>query len=223
MKNSNGRRTRVLVADPQRLPGESLQRVLAARGFDVLPGCPASGEEALAALAAAQPDVAVIDFRMPNLEGPEIALRAKELGYPTKVILLSWFHGTIEIERALDAGAVGFLTKSVDVDEVAEAIVRAHAGESPVFLDKLEALFATLSKRADKAAYELQDLKSLSRRELDVLTLLSLDRSVKEVADELGLSVATVKMYIRKMLAKTGTFSTQEVLVKARLAGLIRT
>ena len=214
---------RVLVADPQRLLGESLARVLSKRGLDVAPEYPSSGSSAVEAATRLQPDVALVDYRMPDAEGPEIVRRIRQSCPGVKTILLSWFHGTREIEEALDSGAVGFFTRSLGVDQVAEGVRRAFGGESPVFLKELEELFGALSKRADAAAFELEQLQSLSPRELEVLTLLALDHTVQEVADEMGIRLPTVKMYIRKMLKKTGAFSTQEVLVKARLAGLIRT
>jgi len=212
------------VADPQRLVAESLGAVL-----NIYPGLaveslyPMTGMAAVNAVVELRPKVALIDYRMADIDGPEITRRILRSWSGAKIILLSWLHGPREIEKALDAGAVGFFTKSLNVEEVAEGIRRADSGESPVYLRELENLFGVLSKRADRASTTLQELSVLSRRELDVLALLSLDQSVKEVAAGLKLSPATVKMYIRNMLRKTGTLSAQEVLAKARFCGLIRT
>lgn len=214
----------VLVADPQRLVAESLGRVLRLfEDLDVVGERPLTGADAVTAILTHRPQVSLIDYRMPDLDGPEITRRARTVWPEAKIILMSWFHGPQEIENTLDSGAVGFLTKSLSVEVVAEGIRRAAAGESPVYLRELEQLFGDLSKRADRSAATLEELSVLSRRELEVLALLSLDHSVKEVAAGLKLSPATVKMYIRNMLKKTGALSAQEVLAKARSSGLIRT
>ena len=213
----------VLVADPQRLVADALAAALSDySGLAIRPERPTTGEDAVSAVIRTSPDVVLLDYRMPDMPAGDVVATIKEAVPKTKVLVLSWLHGPRDIELALDAGAAGFFTKNLTIDRVAEGILRAHGGESPVYLRELDDLFTDLSKKAGDAAYVLQRLSKLSPRENEVLMLLSLERSSKEIAGELGISPATVNMHIRNMLRKTEAFSARDVLVMARFAGLIR-
>ena len=217
------RRVKVLVALPQRLVSEALRAALLHFGLNVLEEFPANGSEAIEAAQRLKPDVALVDYRLVDPDGLDTTRQIHRVRPKCKVIMFSWFHGMKEIEAALDAGAVGFFTSEFDLDKVANGVLRAHAGEAPVYLDDLEERFAALSKRSDKASSMLQQFDSFSPREMAVLYLLSLDYSIKEVAAELHIAPTTVKTYIKTMSRKTDSLSHQQVLVKARACGLLRT
>ncbi|MGH2809898.1 MAG: response regulator transcription factor [Actinomycetota bacterium] len=214
----------VLVAHPQRLLAEAMGAALNGRdGIDVLNVFPNTGDEAVENAQRLKPAVALVDFRIADPDGPETTRRLSAKTPSCKVILLSWFHGMKEIEDALDAGAVGFFTTSFSIEKVAAGIRRAAAGDSPVFLEELERHFASLSKRSEKAAKLTEQFGHFSPREMTVLYLLSMDYSIKEVAAEIQISPTTVKTYIKSMMRKTNSLSHQEILVKARFCGLLRT
>lgn len=179
--------------------------------------------ETIEAATACKPDVVLLDYWMEDMEGAAATRLILKRAPIRKVILLSWFHGTNEIDKALTAGASGFFPKSLPLERLVDGVRRAHGGESPVLLDELENLFRTISRRASHAEALWRRVESLSNREVAVLTLLSTDRSVAEIAQELTLSPHTIKVHIRNILHKTGAASRREAIALARACGLIRT
>jgi len=139
-----------------------------------------------------------------------------------KIIILSWFHGTREVENSFAAGAVGFLPKSSGLDGVYEAIHRAHMGENPVFPERIKGLRAKLLERSAESVEIGRRLSDLSLREIQILSLLSAHMSGDEVARQLGISPKTVKAHIRNILGKTGAYTAREVVSMAVMCGLIR-
>ena len=213
----------VMVADAVPLMAESLAGMLSREpDFQVLPDRPGGGLAAVEAILALRPDVALIDYWMDDMEGQAVVRLVRSRQPDRKIIILSWFHGTQQIERSLDAGAAGFLPKTVTVATVAEGIRKAHGGESPVYLAELEAMFLGISKRTDVAAELWKRMEGLSPRQLEILTLLSLNLAPKEVAERLSISRETVKVHLRNILEKTDCHSYVDVLTMARACGLIR-
>ncbi|MGH2810751.1 MAG: response regulator, partial [Actinomycetota bacterium] len=173
----------VLVADSMPLFAEALGGVLSQQtDIRVLASRPSSGLDTVETVGSLRPDVALVDYWMPDMEG-SAAVRLIRGRHPQlKVIILSWFHGAREIEESLNAGAVGFLPKHVTVAQVADAVRRAHAGESPVYLKELEEMFLSISRRGDTAAATWEKLQGLSKRQLQVLALLAENLAPKEAA-----------------------------------------
>lgn len=220
---SSARPIRVLVADAQLLFAEALGGLIDLHpDMSVCPILPTTGCGAMEAAIHHHPDVILLDLWMPDIEGPAAARMMLAKDSRLKVIIVAWFFGTEHIERALSAGAVGFLPKSIGVGKVIEGIRSAAQGESPILLSELEELFKKVSKRGDRAAQTLTRLEGLSPRELQILTLLSLHLSIQEVADELVISPTTVKTHVRNMLRKTDSRSTREIVNMAMSCGLIR-
>lgn len=213
----------VLVADPQLLLAEALGGMLALQpDLSVCANHPTSGYEALATAAQDKPDVVLLEYWMPDIEGPAAARMMLSAAPDLKVIVLAWFYGIEQIEKSLAAGAVGFLPKSIGVEKVIEGIRSAALGESPIFLGELDELFKKVSRKADQAASVFTRLEGLSARELQILTMLSIHLSVAEVAEKLYISPTTVKTHIRNMLKKTDARSTREIVNMAISCGLIR-
>ena len=191
--------------------------------IDVLAPRPGRGIDAFEAAVELRPDVMLLDYWMDDMEGAAAAHLIRHRRPAAKIIITSWFHGTREIEASLDAGAVGFFPKTLSVAQVAEGILRAHAGESPVFLKELEEMFLAISKRTHQAADTWALLEGLSRRQIEIITLLSMNLTAKEVAKRLSISPQTVKVHLRNVLEKTGAHSYVDVVTMARACGLIRT
>ena len=214
---------RVLIADSQRLVADSLAEALGNQpDLAVFADRPLTAGEAIDVCLRRHPAVALIDYWMPDMEGPAATRIILAKRPDQKVILLSWFHSPGHIESALDAGAVGFFPKSLTLVNVAEGIRRAHAGESPVFLKELESLFKTISGRIGASTTRFKRLEGLTKRELELLALFSLHLSADEVAQHLSISPTTVKAHVRHILVKTGAHSTREVVNLAIASGLIR-
>jgi len=214
---------RVLVADSQLLFAQSLGEALSRRGFSVPDEHPVTGPRALEAIATHSPDIVLLDYWMAEIEGPAVTALSVERNSGVKIILLSWFHGDREIERALSCGAVGFLPKSVPIDDVVEAVRWAYAGQSPVFPDELHELVDKLKARGDGTRDAWRRLGTLTPRELEILQLLALGRPIAEAADGLSISARTLRTHINNILVKTETHSQMEALSLARTHGLIQT
>jgi len=213
----------VLVADSMPLVTDSLALALGAfEGLFVLPDRPATGLSAIEAVAQAQPAVALIDYWMPDMEGAAVASLIASRRHKTKVIMMSWFFGTREIQNSLDAGAVGFFPKTLSVGRVAEGILRAQAGESPVYLNELDEVFRNLSQRSAASAEAWARLEGLTNREVQILAFLATDLTVEDIGKQLAISPQTVRVHIRNLVAKTNTGSYKETLNLARRCGLIR-
>jgi len=222
-RTGGSHKIRVLVADSQRLVADSLADALGHQpGLGVFEDRPATAAEAIDACVRRHPAVALIDYWMPDMEGPAATQMILAKRPEQKIILLSWFHSPGHIDSAFNAGAVGFFPKSLTLKKVAEGIRRAHGGESPVYLKELETLFKTISGRIDDSGAKFKRLEGLTKRELELIALFSLHMSADEVADELSISPTTVKAHVRHILVKTGAHSTREVVNLAISSGLIR-
>lgn len=212
----------VLIADSQRLFAEALGDALSLRpDLDVIAERPTSGPETVEAVLSLKPDVTLIDYWMASMEGAAVTARIVARLPEAKVILLSWFHGTREVKHALTAGAVGFLPKSVQVEDVAEAIRWAHAGQAPVYPEELEKLVRNISVRDEQATEAWRRLAKLTPREVQILELLAYGQPIAQVARKLEITPATLRTHIHKILDKTGTGSQIEALSLARRYGLI--
>lgn len=212
----------MLIADAQVLFSDALAIALGCcEGLEILPDLPTEGRKAVAMAIADKPDIILVDYWMPEMDGPAVARTLAVQATETKVMHLSWFHGPIQIQESLASGAVGFLPKSVRVSLVAEAIVRAQAGESPVFEEQLQGLARTIATRQQYLADMQTRLASLTPRQLEILRLVGAGLMVTDVAKRLGLREGTVRTHIHNILDKTGARSQLEAVALARDEGLI--
>jgi len=213
----------VLVADAMPLVADALRLALA--GFDDLnpiDECPASGLDLIDAAVATKAQMVLVDYWMPDMEGAAATRLILAQRPECKVIVMSWFYGTREIENSLDAGAVGFFPKTLKVERLADGLRRAQAGESPVFLDELEKVFRNLGKRSAQASEVWAIMKTFTTRELAVISLLGTDMSVEDVAKFLKISPNTVRVHMHNLVVKAKTGSYREVILMARQCGVIR-
>lgn len=214
--------TLVVIADAQYLFAESLATALTERaGLKVVPDHPNRGSDVLTLVASERPDVALVDYWLPDMDGPSVIGQLRARAPATKVITLSWFHGRREVQQALHNGAVGFLPKGVRVDQVAEAIARAQDGEDPVFAEELTKLVRTITARNNALGDIAQRFAVFTPRELDVLQLIAAGLSARMIARRLDIREATVRTHITRILAKTEAGSQLEVVAMARDQGLV--
>jgi DNA-binding NarL/FixJ family response regulator len=196
---------RVLIAEDHTLVREGTRDILQ-REPDLSVVAEADrGDRVLGLLRAAEPDVALVDLRLPGLSGIDVAREAAEASLATRVLILSAFDDEEYVVAALDAGASGYLTKTIPSTELVDAVRRAHAGQ--VVLQP--ALAARLASRLQRRP------RSLSPREREVLGLLSRGLPNKTIARQLGISERTVENHLRHIFEKLGVASRTEAAVHA--------
>ena len=196
-------KTRILVVDDQTVVREGLVLLLELLpGLDVAGSC-GDGEQAVAMVAELNPDVVLMDLRMPRVDGVEATRRIKEAHPDVEVVVLTTYADDESIFAALRAGARGSLTKDAGADEIAravEAVRGGAAGLDPAVQRRLVEAVATQERPQRPGRGGLPD--GLTRREAEVLALIAQGRSNAEIAGDLFISEATVKTHINNLFAK---------------------
>lgn len=212
----------VLVADGQRLFVDALILALALEpDLELVAAQPTTGEAAIEAVAEHRPDIVLLDYFIIGIGGTEAARIMSTLSPAPRVLLLSWISGPDHVQKALAAGAVGFLPKSLTVDQIAEAVRRAHRGDPLVYGDQVAAMVDGVVRRSEEAEERWAKLKSLTDREIEVLERLGQGQTRKQIAQELHIAVGTVKNHVHSILSKTGAKTQLEVVLMARHERLI--
>ena len=172
-----------------------------------------SGEEAIEEIGHAVPDVVLMDIRLPGMSGIDCVRRLKGMGLPIHIMMFTSFEDDEGVFESLAAGANGYLLKRSKAAAVIEAIRELHNGGSPMS----PAIARKLVKHFQKAAVApvgRKDDYELSDREQQVLQMLADGLRYKEIADRLGLSVATVRTYLGRVYDKLHVSSRTEAVVK---------
>ena len=213
---------RLLLVDDQALFREGLRTLLSLYSDLEIVGEAANGQEAVQQVEDLQPDVVLMDLRMPVLDGVAATRKLKKIRPASRVIILTTFDDDEHVFDGLRAGAVGYLLKDVSSEKLVEAIRTTARGESflqPNIAAKLVAEFARLE---DTQAHPKQDLVDpLSGRELEILALVAGGASNKEIAAELFITEGTVKNHVTNILGKLGVRDRTQAALKAREMGLI--
>ena len=213
---------RLLIVDDQRLMREGLRTLLELEPDIQVAGEAGDGQEALQLYASLQPDVVLMDIRMPIMDGVE-ATRQLLQGFPqSRVIILTTFDDDAYVFDGLRAGALGYLLKDVSGDELAEAIRQVAGGGAliePSVARKVLAEFARLPQPAGHAV--LDQSHALSERELEILKLLAQGASNRQIASQLFLAEGTVKNYISNILDKLGVEDRTQAALRARELGIM--
>jgi DNA-binding NarL/FixJ family response regulator len=211
--------TRVLVVDDQDLVRHGLRMILELGGMEVV-GEAADGAGAVAAVESLSPDVVLMDVRMPGMDGVE-ATRAIVTTRPgCRVVALTTFDVDQHVVDMLRAGAVGFLLKDVTSESLLDAVRRAAAGEPVVAAAVMARMMDHFSARPPAAQRHPPGFADLSDREREILALIGAGRSNTEIAEELFISMATVKTHVRHIFAKLDVRDRAQAVVAARDAGL---
>jgi DNA-binding NarL/FixJ family response regulator len=211
---------RVLVADDQPLVRSGFRMVLEERPDLELVGEAEDGGQAIQLAAELDPDVILMDVRMPNLDGVEATRRLVESGTRAHILVLTTFDLDEYVYAAVQAGASGFLLKDVQPAELVDAIRVVAAGNSlfgPAATRRLIEQFASVRGTPATATVE-----ALTEREREVLRLLAQGRSNAELANQLYLSEATVKTHVSAVLRKLGVRDRVQAVIAAYEAGLVR-
>jgi DNA-binding NarL/FixJ family response regulator len=167
------------------------------------------GKDALDLFRQHQPDVTLMDLRLPNMSGVEAVTEIRKQFASARIIVLTTFDGDEDIYRALQAGARGYLLKGMFGDELMDAIRAVHAGKS-----RIPAVIA------ERLALRMGG-SPLTTRELDVLKLIVAGKSNKEIGAELAISEATVKTHINSILSKLSVTDRTQAATTALQRGLV--
>ncbi len=210
--------TRVLVVDDQDMVRQGLRLILELGGMEVVAEA-ADGVEAVTAVAEHEPDVVLMDLRMPGMDGVEATRRITATS-DARVLALTTFDVDQHVVDALGAGAVGFLLKDVTSESLVDAVRRAAAGEPVVAPAVLERMMGHFVAKPPLPLREPPGFAELSSREREVLALIGQGRTNGEIAASLVISMATVKTHVRHVFAKLDLRDRAHAIVVAREAGL---
>jgi DNA-binding NarL/FixJ family response regulator len=207
---------RVLLADDQRVVREGLATLLALLDGIELVGTAADGDEAIELAAERDPDVVLMDLRMPRVDGVEAIRRLAARGERPRAIALTTYADDASVLGALRAGARGYLTKDAGAEQILAAVQAVARGEAALDPAVQHHVLAAI---AEPAASELPD--GLTPREVEVLQLIAEGLTNAEIADRLVVSAATVKSHVNHIFAKAGLRDRAQAVVYAYSNGLV--
>ncbi|HEX8205054.1 MAG TPA: response regulator transcription factor [Solirubrobacteraceae bacterium] len=213
---------RVLLADDQALVRGGLRKIVDTEADMTVVAEAADGLEAVDAARASRPDVAVVDIRMPRLDGIEATRRiVAALGGDVRVLILTTFGLDEYVFSGLRAGASGFMLKDAPPEELVEAI-RIVAGGSGLLAPAVtQAVISEFARRAPADPQASARLDELTEREREVLMLLTRGRSNAEIAADLVVSEATAKTHVGHVLMKLGVRDRVQAVIFAYESGLV--
>jgi NarL family two-component system response regulator LiaR len=203
-------RIRVLIADDHYMVREGLRVFLSAQeDFEVV-GEAADGAEAVEQCRQLQPDVVLMDVLMPVMDGAEATAAVKEEWPEIQIIVLTSFVDEKLVQRVLDGGAISYLLKDARPEKLAQAIRDAYRGRGSIDSSAMQALMNSKDEVG----------RDLTRREREVLALLSAGLSNNEIAEKLTLSPGTVRLHVSNVLAKLGAPNRTSAAIIAMKHGL---
>lgn len=208
-------RVRVLIAEEHPLYREGVVRAVKERPELELVAEAADGREALRLIKELAPDVAVLDVKMPELDGLQVANAVDRDGMATRVLMLSAFIDRQIVFQAVAAGAAGYLSKDADRREITDAILAVHRGNT-VLAPEVQAGVA-----AEVRSRWRRDAPSLSERERQVLAMIAEGLSAPEIGRRLYLSPATVKSHLQSLYDKLGVSDRAAAVAEAMRNGLL--
>lgn len=194
----------VLIVDDQTLLRDSLERALSLEDDIEVVGSAADGQEAVQTALDLQPDVVLMDVKMPKLDGIEATRRIKESLPACRVLVLTMFGDEEYVHQAILAGADGYLLKDITQEQMVDGIRRAHRGEcliDPALMRTVLSQYARIAKSGSRRA---PSADKLTAREVEVVHLVAQGLSNQEIADQLVVSVATVKTHLYNLYQKIG-------------------
>ena len=215
---TNQSRLRVIIIDDHTLFRRGLSELLERRGTEV---CAAvgDGEEGLRLVAELQPDVVLLDLRMPGLDGLSVLKRLSAHDPAVTVVILTTSSAEQDLVAALRAGARGYLLKDMEPEQLVSALESSANGEI-VVAPQMTSILARIVRGGELQAPEPERFASLTHRELDTLRELAEGQSNKEIARALDIAPGTVKLHIRSILKKLDVRSRVEAAVVAVQEGI---
>lgn len=211
----SGELVRVVVGDDHPLFREGVVRALVGSGQITVVAEAENGAGALELIREHRPDVALVDYRMPELDGTQVAAAVRRDELPTRVLLLSAHDDAAIVYHALAEGAAGFLSKESTRAELVSAVLDCARGRDVVTASLTAGLAGEIRKRAQPAG------PSLSSREREVLRMIAAGRTVPAIAKELFLAPSTVKTHVQRVYEKLGVGDRAAAVAEAMRRGLL--
>jgi DNA-binding NarL/FixJ family response regulator len=213
---------RVLIVDDQALVRAGFRMILEAQPDLEVVGEAADGSAAIDAVRTLRPDVVLMDVRMPGVDGIEATRRLTEARVPGKIVILTTYDLDEYVFDALAAGASGFLLKHVPPEELVRGVRVAASGEALLAPSITKRLIEEFARQRSPVRASGTDLKTLTDREREVLTLLGRGLSNPEIARELKVGEATVKTHVAHVLDKLELRDRVQAVIFAYEIGLIK-
>ena len=209
---------RVLIADDHPFYREGVRTMLSVAPDVVIAGEAANGDDVIAQAARLQPDVILMDLKMPGVNGVEATRRILHTSPHIGVLVLTMFEADESVFAAMRAGARGYLLKDTDQEELLRAVKAVSQGEaifSPAIAERLIHYFAALRPAAADLAFP-----ELTDREREILLLIAQGYSNAIIAERLLLSIKTVQNHVSNIFSKLQVADRAQAIVRAREAGL---
>ena len=201
---------RVYSVDDHPLLHEGLATIIRNQPDMVLAAEASSGRQAVQGFREHKPDVTLMDLRLPDMSGIDAIIAIRNASPEARILVLSTFDGDVEIQRALAAGALGYLLKSMPPREIVDAIRQVHAGKKRI-----------PPEVAAHIAEHLGD-ESLTAREVEVLRLVASGNRNKDIAERLFISEETVKVHVKHVMDKLGASDRTQAVAIAVRRGIIQ-
>jgi DNA-binding NarL/FixJ family response regulator len=212
---------RVFLVDDQTLVRQGVRSLLELSDAVQVIGEARDGEEAIAEIPKAKPDVVLLDMRMPGMSGLDVLETLSRAGTLPPTIILTTFDEDQLVLNGLRAGARGFLLKDVSLDQLVSAIKTVADGQSLVQPGLTDRLLRGVSTLENKFA-SLEEPDPLTERETEILRLMSGGYSNKEIARSLDVAEGTVKNHVSNILSKLGVRDRTRAVLKALELGLVQ-
>jgi two-component system nitrate/nitrite response regulator NarL len=212
---SSERRIEVVVVDDHPFFRDGVSRGLTNSGLITVVAEAENGRDGLAAIAEHQPQVAVVDYQMPDLDGIAVTQAVVRDGLPTKVLLLSAITDSPVVFRALEVGASGYLSKDARRAEIVDAVLSVAQGRTVVPPELAGSLAQEIRLRAQPAG------PVLSEREMQVLKGFARGLSIPQLAKELYIGASTVKTHTQRLYEKLGVSDRAAAVAEGMRRGLL--
>jgi DNA-binding NarL/FixJ family response regulator len=213
---------RVLIVDDQELIRAGLRMILEAQEDIEVVGEAGDGSDAATAVRELDPDLVLMDVRMPKVDGIEATRRLGEAGARARVLMLTTFDADEYVYDAMKAGATGFLLKNAPPAQLVGAVRATAAGEAQLAPEIVQRMVDEFVRRPSPGSARPDALGELTERELEVLRHIARGRSNAEVAGVLFLSEATVRTHVSRILSKLDLRDRTQAIVVAFDCGLVR-
>ena len=208
-------KVRVVVGDDHPLFRDGVVRALTSSGVVEVVAEATDGTEALAMIKEHAPDVALLDYRMPGMDGAQIAAAVRRDELATRVLLVSAYDESAIVYHALQQGAAGFLPKESSRADIVNAVLNCARGRDVLSPDLAAGLASEIRRRAEPTR------PVLSPREREVLELIARGRSIPAIAGELYLAPSTVKTHVQRLYEKLGVGDRAAAVAEAMRQGLL--
>lgn len=215
MSGKVGGMIKVLVVEDHRMVAQAMVEWLGRDPEITITGVTDTGGEGIKVARREKPDVVLMDFDLPDMEGTEATRTILRTSPQTKVVMVTGWMDESTLANAMEAGCIGYITKERDLSELSTAVRAAARGEALVSMDLLPRILRRFQRPPRPAR------SNLTNRETEVLKLLTRGLSNEQIASRLGLSQQTVRTHVQRIIGKLGCHSKLEAVTTAVRRGIV--